>query len=102
MENEKKMKFHLTITNNETGEVLHDVDACAIIAGVNEGKENGSIAMVDCGPVDLLEALMTTEETVQDVYTEHPELRALGSLLAYAEMAAQAKDTETEEPKKEE
>lgn len=79
--NDKKMKFHITITNNETGETLHDEDACAIIAGVNEGDRTGSIIMTDCGPEDLVETLNGAENGVMTVYEGHPELRALALYL---------------------
>ncbi|MBP3590191.1 MAG: hypothetical protein J6J61_06405 [Muribaculaceae bacterium] len=100
------MKFHITITNNETGETLHDADTCAIIAGVNEGEESGCIVMVDCGPIALaetLEAAKTAAKTAVHTATDkHPEIKALAELLRLLDKREQAESIETEEPKNEE
>ena len=33
------MKFHITIKNNETGEILHDQDCNAIIGGICDNEK---------------------------------------------------------------
>jgi hypothetical protein len=32
------MKYHITIKDNETGEVKFEKDACVVIAGINDGE----------------------------------------------------------------
>lgn len=92
------MKFHITITDNETGEVLHDSDACAIIAGINEGEKGSSAAMIDCGPIDLAEALVAAKKAARAVTDKYTEIGALTKLCEYLER----KQSETEETKNEE
>ena len=96
------MKFHITVTNNETGEVLHDTDACAIIAGINEGEESAVLTMTDCGPIDLAQTLSVTNSAVERVARNHPEIKALAELLPLLAKREQAEATETEETNNEE
>lgn len=46
-------KFHITIKNNETGEILVDDDTCAIIGALDRGEGTGCLGFTVCGPVDL-------------------------------------------------
>lgn len=96
MSDTKKMRFHISITDNETGEVLLDSDACAIIGGVNTGKSTIDISVVCCDTFDVVRALVTTEEVVKQNYIDHPEI----GLMAMACRAGRI--NKTEEPKNEE
>ena len=42
------MKFHLTIKNNETGEILHDTDCNAIIGGITDNEKSTSVVLTHC------------------------------------------------------
>lgn len=66
----KKMRFHITITDNETDITLHDADACAIIAGVNEGEESAILSLSACGLTDLLSALLAAENATKRIKEE--------------------------------
>ena len=101
MSDKKKNKFHITITNNETGETLHDADACAIIAGINDGIKAGAILMTACGPFEFAEALAGADKAVKRVRTNHPEVAAMSMLLALTggiEEEPETEEPETEEP----
>ena len=53
MENERK-KFHITITDNETGEVEVDTDAAAIIGAYDAGtRGTASISYTECNGIVL-------------------------------------------------
>lgn len=76
----KKMKFHLTITDNETGETLHDGDAAAIIGGVYEEDHNAAMLYSNCSALEMAQTLARAEDAVQKTYEDHPELRLLASM----------------------
>lgn len=90
---EKKMKFHITITNNETGETLEDADACAILASINIGDKVSSLQAVSCGPEDYARTLGSAEGIVRAVRSKHPEIGALSLVFGLI-----SKTKETEEP----
>lgn len=76
MEN-KKMKFHITVTDNETGETLKDSDACCIIGACTEGEHTEVLVAIHCTATDLANAINSTEEAVAHVKREHPELELM-------------------------
>ena len=96
----KKMKFHITITDNETGETLCNTDACVILGAINEGERTCTLLMTDCGPFDLVDALRAAHKVTKTVGANHPEILAL-SLLAKRvkerEQAGESEEPETEE-----
>ena len=77
MNDNNKLKFHITITNIETGETLHDSDACAIMAAVNDGTGTRGMTLTECDAFDLAEVLASAERSLRDVYDKEPELRPL-------------------------
>lgn len=84
-------KFHLTITNNETGETVHECDANAIIAALSREETTDSLALVECNPFDLAQLLIGLEGVVDELYQEHPELAPLKQMLKTTD-----KETETD------
>lgn len=76
MDNEK-MPYHLTITDNETGEVMLDTDSYAIIGSV--GVENGasSVGFTNCDIYELAVAVQAAEGAVAEVKRGEPKLRML-------------------------
>ena len=46
-------KFHITITDNETGEVLVDQDTSAIIGALDNDESTRNIAYTCCNTIDL-------------------------------------------------
>jgi hypothetical protein len=46
-------KFHITITNNETGKVLSDTDTDAIIGAFTEGEGTRSVCYTECDTAEL-------------------------------------------------
>ena len=46
-------KFHLTITNNITGEIEKELDTNAIIGAVDDGDGTCVICKTGCGPIAL-------------------------------------------------
>lgn len=94
---DKKMKFHITVTDNETGEKLHDSDACAIIGAFNDGEYTQGLGSVYCGAEDILFAVEVAEEVIEGFMERHPELLLLRFLGAKAAADETDADEETED-----
>ena len=71
---EKKNTFHITITNNEPGETLHDVDVCAIVGAFSDGARTGCVGLTSCNAFDLAETINGAEDVIQHLYSGHPEV----------------------------
>lgn len=95
MSDTKKMKFHITITDNETGETLHDGDACAILASICENSVRQQ-HYVHCDALRFADTLRGAQKIVHRVRAEHPEVALL------AELTQLGRSEETEETKNEE
>lgn len=76
-QSDKKMPFHLTITNNETGETEFDFDFEAIIGGVIEENGNRAMALTDCGPYELATAIRRAERAAKMMREKHPGIVVL-------------------------
>lgn len=68
-------KFHIKITDNETGEVLQESDTCAIIGGY--ATEDGAVgmALAHCNARDHAKAIHAAETAINTAYTRNPELK---------------------------
>lgn len=93
----KKMKFHITITDNETGETLHDGDACAILASICENSVQQQ-HYVHCDARKFAATLQGAQKIVRRVGAEHPEV----ALLAELTRLGRSEETEETETKNEE
>lgn len=80
-----KKKYHLRITENETGRAVHDVDTSCVLGAFTrdfETMDTSGIAVV--GGISTLEyciALITLEKVIENIYREYPELREGVSIL---------------------
>ena len=74
--------FHITITNNKTGETLHDADVCAIIGAFNDGARTGCVCLTSCDAFDIAHTIDGVEDVIQNVYNDHPEIRLFVEMLA--------------------
>lgn len=50
-------KYHITITNNETGKVLADTNSDAIIGAFTEGEGTRSVCYTECDAAELAATL---------------------------------------------
>lgn len=94
MSDTKKMKFHVTITDNETGEALYDRDACAVLASINSGDGVIMHESLACNSLDFAFTLNTAQNLVRKVVNEHPEI-ALLTMCVQAEQREKTEETET-------
>ena len=99
MESQKKKPFHITITNNETGEVLRDDDTQAIIASWDADKQHtqGCILLKGSGKV-LTATIAGAVQNLKTLEKENP----LEYLLAQMVLKEAAKDAEAQKDNAEE
>jgi len=77
----KTLKYHLTITNNETGETLNDLDFCDFVGAVNYGKGCHGISFGRCSAVDRALTLNALDNLRAEATKNEPELEALVMLI---------------------
>lgn len=72
------MSFKITITNNETGEVLvsHD-NVRAILGGISLQDGARGIALTSCPIFDVAQCANAAEKAVNAIKAHHPELHLL-------------------------
>lgn len=70
-------KFHITITDNETGETLKEADACAILGAYRGDEYTASIVLSQCRTLDLLSTLRGASAAIDRCLEDEPLLRAL-------------------------
>ena len=75
-------KFHIKITDNETGEVIQEIDTCAIIGGY--ATEDGAVgtALAHCNSRNHAKAIHAAETAINNVYNRNPELKIVVLLTA--------------------
>lgn len=66
------MRFHVTITDNETGKTIHDTDACAIIAGIEETKGSASFVLTNCGGDEMAKSYYERRKSREERAGETP------------------------------
>lgn len=88
-------KFHIVITDNETGETKCEYDTNAIVAGVDtEGSVHG-INCTHCKPTTLASVLDCVVRVIRENLQSHPELGTLMLLAAQKNKPCEGKlDTE--------
>lgn len=67
-------KYHITITDNETGETLRDHDTDAILAAISKGDYIGQAILTECDSNTLMNALNVLEEITKYLYEKDPIL----------------------------
>lgn len=79
------MKFHITITNNETNEIMADHDTDAIIGAFRRDDGVQSVAAVCCNPLELATTVETVRNVLGEVEESNPELKQLGEIVRMME-----------------
>lgn len=96
MSDTKKMPFHLTITDNETGETVRELDFEALVgtAHIAEGKAAG-LYMTRCNSFALVETVISGEHLIDRVKKEQPEVAMLCALHKLSGIEPETEETET-------
>lgn len=70
-------KFHIKITDNETGEVLQEADTCAIVGGYVNEEGSVGMALIHCNTLEHAKAIHAAEASINQMYSRRPELKLL-------------------------
>ena len=73
MENKK---FHLTVTNNETGETLCDINTGVIIGAADGGEGTHSFSFVAGEIFKIVATIVGVKKILDTLYDDHPKLKA--------------------------
>lgn len=74
----EKMPFHLVITNNETGEVIHELDMCALIGAAQTAENNTvSISLTACNVLELAATIAGAQKAITKILKDDPEIKNL-------------------------
>ena len=75
---EINMSYKITITNNETGEILGENDnAVAIIGAITDEKKTSCILFACCDAPDLACTVDGAENVISRIKRELPEIKAI-------------------------
>ncbi|MBR5862278.1 MAG: hypothetical protein IKZ08_03015 [Bacteroidales bacterium] len=93
-ETKERLPFHMAITDNRTGEVVYELDACAIVGAVQtENEATAAIGLTACCDIlDLAAVIFGAQQAQQEIMNERPDVLPL--LMALA--AADGKDEDEE------
>lgn len=88
------MKFHLTIKDNETGEILHDKDCNAIIGGLCDDEKSTSVVLTQCDGKDLLHCAKAAQKSINSAI---PKGSVMDLMLKLFNAVSEEEDKEDEE-----
>lgn len=89
----KNNTFHITITDNETGEIRVDENTVAIIGAFDAGDEGTrGMSFTNCNLMDLAYTAHVARKCAEETLAEEPLARAYADFLE-----AKDRTTETEE-----
>ena len=71
------MTYHITITNNETNEILANDDTNCIIGAYAVEDGTYAIGHTACNGITLLSAVAAAEKTIHKIKEDSPELEML-------------------------
>lgn len=75
------MKYTVTIKDNETGEIVREVECNSIVGGISINEEkSASIGIADCEGRELLGACESAKKAIYKVLEDDPALQILFTL----------------------
>ena len=75
----KKARYHITITDNETGKIEHDADACVIIGAFGDKEGVANLVAVDAGAVTFAKTFADMSRTMARIAMQQPGIAILAS-----------------------
>lgn len=78
-------KWHITITENETGSIKLDIDTDAIVAGIDENDGTRVFHVANCPVPDHAAAMFGVQQSIQESVQRNPVLGMMLMMLARAE-----------------
>jgi hypothetical protein len=71
------MKYHITIKNNETGELLENADCCCVIGAYATETIATEFYVIDGFPIPIVATAYAALKTIERLTAVHPELESL-------------------------
>ncbi len=65
-------KWHITITENETGNTKLDIDTDAIVAGIDENEGTRLVQMANCSVAAHAAAMAFVLDSIEETRKENP------------------------------
>lgn len=97
------MKFHIIITDTETGKVVHEADTNAIIGGYKTEGGSDSICVASCDDFDLSCSIVAARDAISAIEKQKgPVFTAMTKMMPELLKVAKEETTESEEKKSEE
>lgn len=88
MEEREKMPFHMVITDNETGEVIQELDACAIIGAAQTYMgETCAIGLVKCRRLELAATIAGVQRAVENAICRSPQAGIAATIMSLFQKA---------------
>ena len=77
---EKKAAFHITIRNNETGEILHDAGTDAFICAYDQGESTAGCSGIRANSFAAAGVVTAAQDQIHKLVSKKPEVAFLVSL----------------------
>lgn len=74
---EKRKPFHITVTDNETGQTLHDVDVEVIFAFFTDGERTANCINVRSDSLGYANVLYRAELELKKQYSKYPQVKKI-------------------------
>ena len=78
-------KWHITITENETGDTKLDIDTDVIVAGIDDHNGTRVVHCTHADAVSHVAAMYGVTKSIEEAQTRNPILGALMTMLAQRE-----------------
>ena len=75
------MKYHITITDNETGEVVKEVNADAIVASIHVKETTDILEATHCNGLAFAETTAGLMGALKEIKKAHPSIYKLAKKL---------------------
>ena len=88
------MKYHITITNNETGEIVHDYDTSAVIGGISLKEGVAAIGLTACPSLVTALTIDGAQIAINKIRDDNPKVAMMELFLAMKDALENDGDTE--------
>ena len=89
-------KFHITITDNETNEILHEADTGAIIGAYALDDGAYSVAKIACDGLTLLTTIESAKTAIEHCMEDIPVMKLLSKLYDRVKKNHETDDDDTD------
>lgn len=91
------MKYHITITNNETGEIVHDYDTNAVIGGFSVEGGAAAIGLTACPSIITAFTIAAAQTAINKIREDNPKVVMTELILSMKDALDNGGDTESDD-----